>query len=1558
MTLSIFEKKVNSVSHITHDEIFLPENLRNVYVDITQHGKILVSGNTIQKNGQDYEYKYVVYLLNEHLDIEDTFEIFIKNYELKDFVFEDSKFGAAEYTAMFTDQKGSYFYQSYDENFVLISEPKPLNQQLVDQYIIPQVYALDIDWNYSDEIVILHVHNVQGEYEFNTIEGDLVYYLDYNSRRKVYYLSIEEMNNKEDRNILLHREVVSLDSLDYVYWGIAKDDFSEPSHLVLFDAFGDNPNSSDIYDFGSADKFSLTKVTGSVFDKIGQIRNYSIAETENDEAVVAYSSWDGHNTLVEKSSFEYVNTDLTLRPLLVGQRIWADLRSFELENVKGILWQSSSDEGMTWEEVYYTFAGRNFDQSYYVSKNDLNSIIRYTVDLYSGEDVVSLNSGRVLTENYVPEIISEAVTAAKEDIVYNYDILTSDFDVNDIVEISIKTKPDWLSFDAGTGVLSGTPTNDEVGDHSVVLRATDGAGAYAEQSFTVSVSNVNDDPIVTSSALTSIDEDASYSYTFVASDIDVSDTLTLSAEVIPDWLNFDADTGVLTGVPSNDDIGDHSILLRATDAAGAYAEQEFSVSVNEKNHAPTFSSPKGPLITGISATNETIFVHMNDLEDINGITDVTFEYQWFADDVEIEGANNPSYKITDQDIETTIGVRVTYTDNGGFKNSIYKELDEPISLGLGFLQKSYPWHKYTDLDLNLATNQIGERALVEASEKYVSVLLEAKKYQPDNVDNGLLFEAYTLSLLKYGLDGDLIANNQIAESVEPFGSIELGVTSDGQYIIVDNISGKSVYDGEKLQTVTDVVVDDLLTDVETSGFDKVVTLNESGNFRLLGYPSDGLPYLIINTDTYEKWQYGNIFSYGFSSDESIYAIDTAANSDNHALALSRFPGGTNVSLHTNIETSVPDNLFLMGQKVYADLQSFVINYVSLDDLTFSEYSRQFFLEREVTWEVSFDEGVSWSKVGTGDYYEISESDIDGRLRYTISANDLDVVSTMSPQIEAHSQFLDDWTLLDGSEVSLPRDLLLLEAFPEVQRLTNESYTEDEVLDSFHWRLFADGSQIFSGKGREPYTLTQNEVGKDLSASVYYQSDDQYFELPSIGTVANINDPPEGRVIIDWEMTDYPFYNVNINDFSDRDGFSDVKYVIRSSDEKIIHSRDGYLSRPSYSVAPHNDELTVYIEYTDDFGADEKFDTGYRFIFYDGSETINISSFYYHLYRLGAEKLSLSFSGLGSGIELILGSDADDPTTSIQEKLKLSTSADISLNAHLSDAVDIEATEFADSMSSDLSLIHVNLQGGDDTISLTSSAGRILGGSGNDTIALAGNGTYGSGFAAGNISSSLQTGTEERISLNGKTRFEDVMDGGADVDTVILTDASDAFFLHDSFSGFHSSLTLSNDYEGRSGTARIENIENINAGAGDDIIDLTSPDYSLAGQNITVNGGEGSDTLWGSDADETLIGGTDNDVLFGGAGVNELIGGSGADEFQFTKTSTHDTIDDFSISDGDTLKFFNTGGAQFDRVSIALNSEGDELFIAYGSGLNDMLTISLPNAGLHLDELTSDVLIIV
>ena len=150
---------------------------------------------------------------------------------------------------------------------------------------------------------------------------------------------------------------------------------------------------------------------------------------------------------------------------------------------------------------------------------------------------------------------------------------------------------------------------------------------------------------------------------------------------------------------------------------------------------------------------------------------------------------------------------------------------------------------------------------------------------------------------------------------------------------------------------------------------------------------------------------------------------------------------------------------------------------------------------------------------------------------------------------------------------------------------------------------------------------------------------------------------------------------------------------------------------------------------------------------------------------------------------------------------------------------------------------------------------------NDTITLTGNTTHDGKFAH-NVGSTTQVATNTQISLVGKVKLETVVDGGADADTINLGSGNDAFFLHDSFSGFHSSLTLTTDtHTGGASTQRIMNVETINGLGGDDIIDLTSPDYSLAGQVITINGGTGNDVIWGSDATEILIGGNGNDMSY-------------------------------------------------------------------------------------------------
>ena len=74
-------------------------------------------------------------------------------------------------------------------------------------------------------------------------------------------------------------------------------------------------------------------------------------------------------------------------------------------------------------------------------------------------------------------------------------------------------------------------------------------------------------PVITSTAVTTIDQDNAYSYTLTASDADTGDTLTLSAPLKPSWLSFTSGTGILTGTPSSTDAGVHNVTLRVNDGS-------------------------------------------------------------------------------------------------------------------------------------------------------------------------------------------------------------------------------------------------------------------------------------------------------------------------------------------------------------------------------------------------------------------------------------------------------------------------------------------------------------------------------------------------------------------------------------------------------------------------------------------------------------------------------------------------------------------------------------------------------------------------------------------------------------------------------------------------------------------------------------------------------------------------------------------------------------------------------------------------------------------------------
>ena len=224
--------------------------------------------------------------------------------------------------------------------------------------------------------------------------------------------------------------------------------------------------------------------------------------------------------------------------------------------------------------------------------------------------------------------------------------------------------------------------------------------------------------------------------------------------------------------------------------------------------------------------------------------------------------------------------------------------------------------------------------------------------------------------------------------------------------------------------------------------------------------------------------------------------------------------------------------------------------------------------------------------------------------------------------------------------------------------------------------------------------------------------------------------------------------------------------------------------------------------------------------------------------------------------------------------------------------------------------HSNLiDGGDGNDQFYPGAGRnyLLGDGGNDVFYLEPSGAWGSDFYARNVGSEGETGSNQSLSLEGRNRFESWLNGGSDVDTLILTDQDDAFFLHDALSGLHELIETDADSNAVQTAPRVEAIENIVGGAGDDLIDLTSTDFSLAGQSITITGGPGDDVLWAGSGDDRLEGGDGADQLFGGSGSDIFEGGAGPDVFQFTDSSGADEVIDFDLSE-DRIELFVSAGA--------------------------------------------------
>jgi Ca2+-binding RTX toxin-like protein len=207
---------------------------------------------------------------------------------------------------------------------------------------------------------------------------------------------------------------------------------------------------------------------------------------------------------------------------------------------------------------------------------------------------------------------------------------------------------------------------------------------------------------------------------------------------------------------------------------------------------------------------------------------------------------------------------------------------------------------------------------------------------------------------------------------------------------------------------------------------------------------------------------------------------------------------------------------------------------------------------------------------------------------------------------------------------------------------------------------------------------------------------------------------------------------------------------------------------------------------------------------------------------------------------------------------------------------------------------LNAGGGNDSIFSGGGNDLINAGAGNDTIYLTSSSVWSSAYNAHNVNTGGGIGTGIRMKIQGLNRYNEIINGGDNVDCIVLSNNSDAFFIDDVYSGHHVSVTLITTDDGSKSLARVLDVECLDAGAGNDVIDLTSNRFVLT-NNTEILGKAGNDTIWAATGNDTIDGGTGNDTIDGGTGNDTLTGGIGNDTFQFTATAGSDVITDFDTN---------------------------------------------------------------
>ena len=326
----------------------------------------------------------------------------------------------------------------------------------------------------------------------------------------------------------------------------------------------------------------------------------------------------------------------------------------------------AADQGKT-IKVKVTF----FDDIF--NEETLTSSATTTVGNSPATGVPTITGTAQVGETLTADVSGIADADGLTSVAYSYQWISNDGTSDTHIAGATSSTYTLMSTDVGKTIKVEVNFTDDAGfNETLTSTATD------EVSFAVGKQGVENSPATGAPTITGTPQ-VGETLTADTSGIDDADGLR-GATFSYQWIS-NGSSGMMTTATTNPTYtlgafdNDHTIKVKVsfTDDAGN-DEALTSAATSSVAARPNSEATGAPTISGTAQVGETLTADTSGIADSDGLSSVSYSYQWISNDgnsdSDIAGATNSTYTLVATDEGNTIKVKVSFTDDEGYSESL------------------------------------------------------------------------------------------------------------------------------------------------------------------------------------------------------------------------------------------------------------------------------------------------------------------------------------------------------------------------------------------------------------------------------------------------------------------------------------------------------------------------------------------------------------------------------------------------------------------------------------------------------------------------------------------------------------------------------------------------------------------------------------------------------------------------------------------------------------------------------------------------------------------------